>query len=255
MDPRYDQTVDVGERSVRQEDVFRPHYRVVARGVDPARAETIQETYRMLAIAVFAAMAAGWLGSRSLPLIKFMLTGPGILLSFLGLNLIPAMALNVARRSPRNGAIFLAMFGGFAGLVLSPLIFLAMLVSGAGSDMPNMVQSALVLTAVVFLGISGYVWKSGSQFRFSEGIMWALFWSILGASLVNYFFLQSGWLGIAVSAGIGIFGAIGLLHATSRVLNDPEFSDPVVGALAIFAGLFNIFQAILSLLLAGGRRD
>ena len=54
---------------------------------------------------------------------------------------------------------------------------------------------------------------------------------------------------------IGIFGVFILVNATSQVLNNPEYDQPVVGALMLFAGLFNVFVAIIHLLLAFAGRD
>jgi FtsH-binding integral membrane protein len=39
------------------------------------------------------------------------------------------------------------------------------------------------------------------------------------------------------------------------VLNSPEYDEPVGGALMLFAGLFNVFVAILHLMLAFSGRD
>ena len=63
--------------------------------------------------------------------------------------------------------------------------------------------------------------------------------------------------GAAIAAGVGIFGAIMLVYATSDVLNNPEYDNPVQGALMLFAALFNIFVSALHLLMrlfGGGRR-
>ena len=46
-----------------------------------------------------------------------------------------------------------------------------------------------------------------------------------------------------------------LVNATSQVLNNPEYDEPVAGALMLFAGLFNVFVAILHLLLVFAGRD
>jgi FtsH-binding integral membrane protein len=67
-------------------------------------------------------------------------------------------------------------------------------------------------------------------------------------------FLHSGLFGMAIMAGIGILGAAQLTYATAQILNNPQFRDPMLGALCLFAGLFNLFQAILSILLSSNRR-
>ena len=250
-DPRETQTrwspSNYVESGVEAERVFVPHnhVRVVGTG---ERAEIIGETYRLLAIAVFSAMAACWATTHYKPLLMLVASPVGWMLSFLGLNIIPGLALSAARRSSRNAAMLLLGHGAFSGVVLSPLVYLALLKSGQGIDTPNLVQAALIVTATVFLGISGYVYQSGQQFSAFKGFGVGLAWSLLVAIPLNAFMLHSGTMGLVLTVGIGLLGTLQLLWATSTVLRDPEFRDPAYGALALFAGLFNFFQAVLSLL-------
>jgi len=77
--------------------------------------------------------------------------------------------------------------------------------------------------------------------------------SIFAAILLNAF-LNIGVLGMLIAAGIGILGVCILIYATSDVLNNPEADSPIPGALILFAGLFNVFVAILNILLRMDRR-
>ena len=154
-----------GEPRVDDRQVYSPQFRVVNQISDPDRTEAIQETYRLLAVAVFAAMAGGWLGSRSMDVVRFFCSGLGFITAMIALNVIPTMTINIARKNPRMGVPYLAGFGFVSGLVLSPLIFFAMLKSGLGADAPNLVQAALLITATIFAGLSGYVYKSGTRFQ------------------------------------------------------------------------------------------
>jgi modulator of FtsH protease len=244
----------VGEPSVSSGQVYSPQFRVVNQVAHNDRTEAIQETYRLLAVGVFMAMVGGYIGVNSIPILKFFLSLPGIIVGFMALNFLPGMMLNSARNNPKMALGLLAFHGTTAGLILSPLLYLAMLKGGMGSETPNLIHSALIITASVFLGISGYVYKSGQRFQFATGVMHVMFWSIMGGIVGNMFF-QSSTFGSMLNVGVGIFGGIGLLYSTSEVLNDPDYRDPVLGALSIFAGLFNIFSAVLRLLMGGGRRD
>jgi FtsH-binding integral membrane protein len=89
--------------------------------------------------------------------------------------------------------------------------------------------------------------------------MVGLFVSIIAAVTLNMF-LNIGFMGIVISAGIGIFGVFSLVFSTSTVLNSREADSPIPGALMLFAGLFNVFVATLNILLrlaggGGGRRS
>ena len=107
----YDGRLDYAETSVHQQQVFIPnsHVRVVG---DNQRAAVIQETYRLLAIGVFAAMASAWLASRSMGVISVMASPIGFLLAMFGLNIVPQMALKAAET---------LHFGGERGQLGRPL--------------------------------------------------------------------------------------------------------------------------------------
>lgn len=243
----YDGRLDYAETSVDQQQVFIPSSHVRVIGVNE-RAQMIQETYRLLAVAVFTAMASCWLFSRWEPAVAFMSSGLGLFVAIMGLNFVPVMALNQARKSSRNATMLLAWDGFFSGLCLSPLVCFAMIKSGMGHDGPNLVQAALLVTASVFLGISGYVYQSARQFNYGKGMMCGLAWTMLAAIPINIFILKSGIVALVVMGFFGLLGAFQLLWATSRVLHDPEFRDPAYGALCLFAGLFNVFQFVLQML-------
>jgi len=80
--------------------------------------------------------------------------------------------------------------------------------------------------------------------------------SIVGAIVLNLF-IPIGFLGMIISVGIGIFGVMVLVYATSDLLYNEAVDSPVTGAVMLFAGLFNVFTAILHILLMlfGGGRD
>ena len=110
------------------------------------------------------------------------------------------------------------------------------------------------MTAIVFLSITAFVMFSKRTFSAPRGLMLGIFISITAAILLNAF-LNIGFLGMLIAAGIGIMGVCILVYATSDVLNNPEADSPIPGALILFAGLFNVFVSILNLLLRSGRRS
>lgn len=242
----------IGEPSVSSGQVYSPEFRVVNQVAHKDRSEAIQETYRLLAVGVFMAMVGGYVGVNSVAILKFFISPVGIIGGLLAMNFLPRMMLNSARSNPKMALGLLAFHGALSGLFLSPLLFLGLLKSGMGHDAPNLVQTALVITATVFLGISGYVYNSGQRFEFAKGLMHVFFWSILGG-IIGVTVFHSPVLGTVLDCAICMFGGIGLLYTTGQVLNDPDFRDPVLAALAIFAGLFNVFNSVLSLLIGRGR--
>ena len=172
----------------------------------------------------------------------------GWIVAMVALNAIPYIAMSV-RHNPTLGVLALFGDGFISGIVLSPILYFASLVA------PAMITAALAITGIVFVAITAYIFLSGRTFNAPRGLMIGMFVSIMAAVVLNSF-MNIGWLGMLVSAGIGIMGVVSLVSSTSGVLNSSDSDSAIPGALALFAGVFNIFVAALNILLrlgGGGR--
>ena len=210
------------------------------------RAETIKKTYMLLGLSVVAAYCGGYLGAQSDVLAGLFTGWVGWILAMILLNVIPRVAI-AARHNPVLGVSALVADGFVSGLVLAPILRIASLYA------PGTIQLAMLMTLIVFGAITLFVMSSGRTFSAPRGLMLGISVSIVAAIVINAF-LNVGVLGILIAAGIGIFGVCILVYATSAVLNNPEADSPIPGALILFAGLFNVFIAILNILLRMQRR-
>ena len=155
-----------------------------------------------------------------------------------------------ARHNPVLGVTALVGDGFVSGIAISPLLWVAR------TTAPVLILVALGITACVFIGVTLYVMASGRSFSAPRGLMAGLFFSIIGAVILNSF-LHIGVVGILISVAIGAMGVCILVFSTSNVLRSPFADSPIPGALMLFAGVFNIFVAALNILLRvmnGGRR-
>ena len=211
-----------------------------------SRAETIKKTYMLLGLSVVAALCGGYLGSQSDALADLFTGWMGWILAMLLLNLIPRVAI-AARHNPVLGVSALVADGFVSGLVLAPILRLA------SRYAPGTTEIAMVMTLIVFGAVTMFVMASVRTFSAPRGLMMGIFVSIAAAVILNAF-LNIGVLGILIAAGIGVFGVCILVYATSAVLHNPAADSPIPGALMLFAGLFNIFVAILNILLRLNRR-
>lgn len=211
----------------------------------PGQATVIRQTYLLLALSALAALAGGYVGATSPLLVGLFSSWMGWILAMVILNLMPVLAMSL-RHSGGLGILALAGEGFVSGLVLAPILAIAATVA------PDIILSALIVTALVFFAVTFYIFFTKRTFSPRTGIMAGIFVSLIAASLLNGF-LRLGVLGIAISAGIGIFGVLSLVYSTSQVLQSPDADSPIPGALMLFAGLFNVFVATLSLLLNFGR--
>jgi modulator of FtsH protease len=213
------------------------------------RAAVIKQTYVLFGLAVFSAIAGGYIGGTSETMARLFSGWMGWIFAIVLLNAVPRIAIAV-RHNPVLGVSALVLDGFVSGIALSPLLFFARTVA------PDLILAALGITAFVFLGVTGYVMTSGRTFSAPRGLMVGLFFSIMGAMILNAF-LNIGVLGILISFAIGVFGVCILVYSTSNVLTTPDADSPIPGALMLFAGVFNVFVATLNILLRlfGGRRD
>jgi modulator of FtsH protease len=213
------------------------------------QAAVIKQTYALFGVAVLAAIVGGYVGATTESIVRFFSTGIGWIVAIIGLNVVPRVAMG-ARGNPVLGTAALVFDGFFAGICLAPLLWFASLKA------PVMIVAALGITAIVFLAITGYVFTSGRTFSAPRGLMIGLFFSLIGAMILNSF-LQIGFLGILIAVGIGAVGVIALVTSTSAILQSSDSDMPIPGALALFAGVFNVFVATLNILLrlfGGGDR-
>jgi modulator of FtsH protease len=213
-------------------------------------ATVVKQTYLLFGLAVFSAMAGGYVGATSETLARFFSTWVGWIAALLLLNLVPRIAISV-RHNHQLGVAALVFDGFISGIALSPLLWVARLYA------PILILVALFITGFVFVGITLYVMGSRRTFSAPRGLLTGIFFSVIGAIILNGF-LHIGFAGILIAIGIGALGVFTLVYATSNVLRSSDIDSPIPGALMLFASVFNIFVATLNILLrvlGGGRRS
>jgi modulator of FtsH protease len=213
------------------------------------RSAVIKQTYVLFGLSVASALAGGYIGATSETLVHLFSNWAGWILAIVLLNVVPRIAIAV-RHNPVLGVAALVFDGFISGIAISPLLWVA------SRYAPMMILASLMITGFVFLGVTAYVMTSGRTFSAPKGLMTGLFFAIIGAMVLNGF-LQIGLLGMLISFGVGAFGVFVLVYSTSSVLGTPDADSPIPGALMLFAGVFNVFVATLSILLrvmGGGRR-
>lgn len=230
-----------------------PDYEAASR-----RRQMLHTTYLYLAVGVAGCMAGAWFGSHYLPFLKMFFSAGmlGWIAVLVLINLVPSFSLAIAEKRPRLAVLALGFNGFISGLALAPLVFLALISSGAaesGAEGADIVSTALIVTAAIFASITGYVHLNKSEFKMSRAIMSGLFGFALVCVPVTMVF-QSTIVVMLSSLAVGLLGAYQLASGTSKIVNDENFNSPAYGSLILFAGVFNIFNAVLRLVLLGGRR-
>lgn len=229
------------------------------------KAAMAKKTYALLSLSIISCIAGAALSLNS-DTVMGMFAGEGPIprsVAFLGMflliNAVPYLAIWASSKNSPLAISMLVVDGLLSGVALSPLMYIAELVTldtgiaqqqFLGIELGRHALSILAaaITLAMFLGITGYIMLAKKRFSAPAGLMSGLFVGLVVAIGINML-LGSDSMSMLISVGVCIFGVLGLVYATSDVLNNPDFQNPIWGALMLFAALFNIFVSILRILI------
>src|SRR4051794_33606204 len=89
-----------------------------------AMSSVIKQTYLLLGVSVFCAMAGGYVGATSETMVSFFSSRIGWIAAMVMLNVVPWIAM-AARNNPALGVTALVFDGFLSGIVLSPILYVA----------------------------------------------------------------------------------------------------------------------------------
>ncbi|MEO0481613.1 MAG: Bax inhibitor-1 family protein [Planctomycetota bacterium] len=205
------------------------------------RVKFLQRTYSWLlgGVLAFAAILAAWGQSETLQ----SMTG------FIGGNWIIAMVVifgvsffahAVAEKTPLNmfayGAVVLVY-----GLLIGPIV--AIISAGHGT---GIITQASVITAVIFMGLTAYVFISGKDFSFMRGFLTIGLVGLIITGVVSAF--MGGGIGIWYSYVAAALFSGYILYDTSRILHHYPTTAHVSAALVLFVDVVILFKHILIIL-------
>ena len=160
-------------------------------------------------------------------------------------------AVRAMRKMP--GLNYIALFGftALCGVLLGPLIALAVAIAGGN---PTIVVQALAITGTAVTGLSAYVLITRKDFSFMGGMLSVGAFVLLGAIIVGFFW-SSFTFHLVYSIGGAILFCGFILYDTSRIMRTHPVDDPVGAALDLFLDFFLLFMYVLRILvmLASGR--
>jgi len=204
----------------------------------------IKNTYLLLSMTLlFSAVTAG------LSMISNVTMGASLIGSLVGFGLLFATQ---ALRNSSWGLVAVFAFTGVEGFCLGPILnsYISLFVNG-----PQLIMSALAMTAVVFMGLSGYAMRSQKDFSYLSSFMFTGLIVLCLGSLLNIFF-HIPMLQLSLSAGMVVVMSGFILMDTSRIINGGE-RNYVMATLSLYLSILNLFLSLLRLLAAftGDRRQ
>jgi len=150
--------------------------------------------------------------------------------------------LSLSKGKPGLNLAMLFLFTFLTGVSLVPL--LAMYIGlGKGAIIGN----AFLMTSVLFGALSMFAINSKSDFSSWGKPLFITLIVVIIASLVNYFFLESSLMSIAITAVILILFGLFTIYDTQNIANG-AYDSPVDAAVSLYLDFLNMFIAMLQLL-------
>jgi modulator of FtsH protease len=202
--------------------------------------KVLRNTYMLLGLTLaFSALTAGI--SMALGLGR----GMGLIMSLAAMALIWFVLPRTANSSAGLGVVF--AFTGLIGAGLGPVINHYLSFTNGGT----IIAQALGGTALVFLGLSGYVLASRKNFSFMGGfiavgvmVMLVVMAFLLIAGLLGY---QFSALSLVFSAGVVLLMSAIILYQTSEIIHGGE-TNYILATTSLYLSIINLFTSLLHLI-------
>ncbi len=201
----------------------------------------LRNTYALLSLSLLVtATTAGASLALGLP-------HPGLLLTLVGYFGLLFGIFRYRNSAAAIGLVF--VLTGFMGLTLGPLVGQVL----AGVNGSATVMLAAGLTAVLFLGLSGYAQVtrrdvSGWGAPLMMGVLVAF-----GAGLLT-FFVDIPGLALAVSALFTLLMAGVIVYETNAIISGGE-RNYVLATVSLFVAIYNLFASLLHILGVSGNSE
>lgn len=200
-----------------------------------ATSKVLRQTYLLLSMTM---IFSGIMAAVSMAINPGQMTG---LLSSIGAIALIWLVLPRTANSAAGVAVVFAVTG-LLGFGLGPTLNYYLALTNGG----QIVMTALGGTGVIFLGLSAYALTTRKDFSFLGGFLFVGFLVVLGAALLNIFFMIPA-LSLTISAAIILIMSGFILYDTSRIINGGE-TNYLYATVALYLNIYNIFISLLNIL-------
>ena len=198
----------------------------------------IRNTYMLLAMTLaFSAVTAGISMAINPPFFVYL---GSVLVSFVMLFILNKKQNSAAARP----LVFL--FTGLMGFGLGPILNMYLAMANGG----QIVMTALGMTALTFVGLSGYVLTTRKDFSFMGGFLAAgamvMLLAMLALFILPLFGVDVSGMSIAFSAMVVLLMAGFILYDTSNIVQG-HYTNYVMATVSLYLNIYNLFVHLLSL--------
>ncbi|KAF3903588.1 hypothetical protein AA313_de0203449 [Arthrobotrys entomopaga] len=229
-DPRFDQP----------NDAFPPDYKtVVAETSLVIRQRFISKVYSILFCQLVATGAVSSATFYS-PSFKTWVQTNGWMMwiSLIG-SIISLIAVYYKRKDYPTNYYLLALFTGLEAYTV------AIITSFYDS---KIVLEAVVITAVVFAGLTLFALQTKYDFTQWQGILFTSLWILIGAGFISMFFSHGSGFEMAYSIGAVVIFSGYVLVDTQMIMRQFTPDEEVAAAISLYLDIINLFINILRIL-------
>ena len=159
---------------------------------------------------------------------------------------------NLAERFARSERSVGLQYAGLGLYVVAEaVIFLPLLMTARALAGPDVIPTAMLITGVMFAGLTVAVFVSGENFNWLRGALTLGSLAALGTVVGSIAFGFN--LGMLFSAAMVLLACGYILYYTSKVLREFRIGSHVSAALALFAAVMLLFWYVVRILMSRRR--
>ncbi|EPS38797.1 hypothetical protein H072_7438 [Dactylellina haptotyla CBS 200.50] len=229
-----------GPRFDEPDDAFPPDYKtVVAESSLIVRQRFISKVYSIL---FFQLLATGALSAATFYSAGFktwvQTNGWMMWISLIG-SIISLIAVYYKRKDYPTNYYLLALFTGLEAYTV------AIITSFYDS---KIVLEAVVITAVVFAGLTLFALQTKYDFTQWQGILFTSLWILIGAGFISMFFSHGSGFEMVYSVGAVVIFSGYVLVDTQMIMKHFTPDEEVAAAISLYLDIINLFINILRIL-------
>ena len=205
-----------------------------------ARVVFLKKTYSLLTLGLLVFAGTLWAAGNIDAVTRFAIS---IYNPWMSLIVLIGGSILVHAVATKPGINLVAYFSfvSFFGLVSAPMILTLAATGG-----PAIISQAALLTALIFIGLSAYVFYSGKDFGFLGGMLWVGMLGLLAVALMGFF--MGFTLGLLFSGAAVLLFSGYILYDTSNILRRYPTNMYVGAALELTIDVILLFKNLVFLL-------
>jgi hypothetical protein len=212
------------------------------------RAGFLKKVYGLLCIGVLGFAATLW-AAANVPFVNDIAMQAGRLIYgqrfgwaiYIGVFMAGSWAVHALAETRPINAVAYGIWVVLLALLIAPLVLIINQTHGA-----EVITQASGITALVFGGLTVFVFYTGKDFSFMRGILSLAGFALLAACIIGA--LTGFTFGLWMSVAIVVLFAGYVLHDTSAILHKLPTTMAMTGAIMLFTDVVLLFKHILILL-------